>query len=109
MRTGPPLPETLRLLAPLAPKLELLFLGGNKLGGTITDEIAAFTKLTKLSLALMGLDGAPHHTTSPRKPITTEANLMKRSTHALTTRLRTAAQPRIAQATSRPRSVSSQT
>ena len=69
MRAGPPLPETLRLLAPLAPKLEQLDLDGNKIGGTITDEIAAFTKLTKLNLAGMGLDGAPHHTATPRKPI----------------------------------------
>ena len=45
---GPPLPETLRLLAPLAPTLESLSLGGNKLGGTITDDIAAFAQLTRL-------------------------------------------------------------
>ena len=52
-----PLPETLRLLAPLASKLEKLHLGGNKLGGTITDDIAVFTKLTELGLAVMGLEG----------------------------------------------------
>ena len=57
-RTGPPLPETLRLLAPLAPTLKKLGLGGNKLGGTITDDIAAFTKLTELNLYDMGLEGA---------------------------------------------------
>ena len=57
-RTGPPLPETLRLLAPLAPTLEKLNLGYNKLGGTITDDIAAFTKLTELELFGMGLEGA---------------------------------------------------
>ena len=54
---GPPLPETLRLLAPLASNLEILILSGNKLGGTITDDIAVFTKLTKLSLSDMGLEG----------------------------------------------------
>ena len=54
---GPPLPETLRLLAPLASNLEMLSLGGNKLGGTITDDISAFTKLTTLSLTGMGLEG----------------------------------------------------
>ena len=55
---GPPLPETLRLLAPLASNLEMLSLGGNKLGGTITDDIAVFTKLTELGLYDMGLEGA---------------------------------------------------
>ena len=54
---GPPLPETLRLLAPLASKLQSLSLGGNKLGGTITDDIAVFTKLTELWLSEMGLEG----------------------------------------------------
>ena len=58
MRTGPPLPETLRLLAPLASTLEKLNLGGNELGGTITDDIAAFTKLSELYLYEMGLEGA---------------------------------------------------
>ena len=58
MLTGPPLPETLRLLAPLASTLEKLSLIGNKLGGTITDDIAAFTKLTGLGLGGMGLEGA---------------------------------------------------
>ena len=57
-RTGPPLPETLRLLAPLASTLEKLSLGGNKLDGTITDDIAAFTKLNELDLAFTGLEGA---------------------------------------------------
>ena len=57
LHAGPPLPETLRLLAPLAPKLEELNLGGNKLGGTITDDITAFTKLTELGLSDMGLGG----------------------------------------------------
>ena len=55
---GPPLPETLRLLAPLASNLEILSLGVNKLGGTITDDIAVFTKLTELLLYNMGLEGA---------------------------------------------------
>ena len=43
------------MLKPLAPTLETLVLGGNKLGGTITDDIAAFTKLTELYLAEMNL------------------------------------------------------
>ena len=54
---GPPLPETLRLLAPLASNLEILSLDSNKLGGTITDDIAVFTKLTSLQLPGMGLEG----------------------------------------------------
>ena len=54
---GPPLPETLRLLAPLAPTLEKLNLSDNKLGGTITDDIAAFTNLTELDLRLVNLKG----------------------------------------------------
>ena len=45
------------MLLPLAPTLEKLDLGGNKLGGTITDDIAMFTKLKKLSLSEMGLKG----------------------------------------------------
>ena len=57
-RAGPPLPETLRLLAPLAPTLKKLDLSLNKLGGAITDDVAAFTKLTELGLAGMGLEGA---------------------------------------------------
>ena len=57
MRTGPPLPETLRLLAPLAPTLEVLDLLSNPLGGTITEDITAFSKLTTLVLGGMGLDG----------------------------------------------------
>ena len=43
---------------PLAPTLQELKLGGNKLGGMISDEIVTFTKLTKLDLANMGLEGA---------------------------------------------------
>ena len=54
---GPSLDETLRLLAPLASNLESLDLADNKLGGTITDDIAVFTKLTKLGLYDMGLEG----------------------------------------------------
>ena len=66
--TGPPLPETLRLLAPLAPTLEKLNLSGNKLGGTITDDIAAFTKLSELDLHNMGLEGAWYDQTYPQNP-----------------------------------------
>ena len=36
----------------------MLWLGANKLGGTITDDIAVFTKLTGLGLFDMGLEGA---------------------------------------------------
>ena len=57
-RAGPSLPETLQLLAPLASTLEVLDLGHNKLGGTVTPDIAVFTKLTKLRLSSMGLEGA---------------------------------------------------
>ena len=45
------------MLKPLAPTLETLDLYGNKLGGTITDDIAAFTKLTSLYLGGMDLKG----------------------------------------------------
>ena len=45
------------MLKPLAPTLETLVLLGNKLGGTITDDIAAFTKLTELRLWGMDLKG----------------------------------------------------
>ena len=45
------------MLLPLAPTLETLDLGGNELGGTITDDIATFTKLNILSLWGMGLKG----------------------------------------------------
>ena len=65
-RAGPSLPETLRLLAPHASALKILILSGNELGGTITTDIAAFTKLTELRLDKMGLKGAslgiPKHT-----------------------------------------------
>ena len=52
--SGRTLPETLKLLAPLA-NLEALSLSGSKLGGTITAEVAAFTKVKKLELSRMGL------------------------------------------------------
>ena len=41
----------------IAATLEKLELGGNKLGGTITDDITAFTKLTELRLFGMDLKG----------------------------------------------------
>ena len=47
----------IQLLAPLKSSLEVLWLNGNKLGGSITPEIAVFTKLTQLGLDTMGLDG----------------------------------------------------
>ena len=57
VRAGPSLPETLQLLAPLASTLEVLVLGNNMLGGIITTDIAAFSKLTGLVLYDMGLQG----------------------------------------------------
>ena len=45
------------MLLPLAPTLKTLVLGGNKLGGTITDDIASFAKLNYLSMWGMGLKG----------------------------------------------------
>jgi len=62
---GPPLPETLKLLAPLA-NLEELSLSGNKLRGTITTDVVAFTNLKKLDLSFMGLDGKLLSTRSER-------------------------------------------
>ena len=49
------------MLLPLAPTLETLYLGGNKLGGTITDDIASFTKLKTLWLSEMRLKGTFAH------------------------------------------------
>ena len=54
--TGPPLPETIKLLAPLS-NLEELNLSYNDLGGTIMADVAVFTKLKKLVLVEMELDG----------------------------------------------------
>ena len=45
------------MLLPLAPTLETLGLGGNELGGTITDDIASFAKLSTLVLEDMGIKG----------------------------------------------------
>ena len=62
--TGPPLNETLKLLAPLAPTLEKLDLSENEdIGGTITTDVTVFTKLTSLNLCNMSLQGAeaPKH------------------------------------------------
>ena len=53
---GPPLPEVLKHLAPLA-NLEELSLGGNALRGTITADAAVFKKLKKLDLHRMDLNG----------------------------------------------------
>ena len=55
---GPPLPEALKLLAPLA-NIEKLYLGLNNLGGTVTADVAVFKKLKTLDLSFMGLDGKP--------------------------------------------------
>ena len=69
-QTGPPLPETLQLLAPLAPTLKKLNLSDNKgIGGCELpgELLAPFTKLTVLVLRFMDLRGAwmgvpTHHT-----------------------------------------------
>ena len=47
----------LLLLAPLATTLEVLKLGGNSLRGSITSDIAHFTRLRTLELNSMGLQG----------------------------------------------------
>ena len=75
-RAGPPLPETLRLLSPLATTLEKLDLTCNNIGGTITSDITAFTKLSELRLAARRLEGEsragcairPRRSQSRRKP-----------------------------------------
>ena len=56
MYAGTPLQETIELLSPLT-KLEVLDLGSNLLGGTITAGVAVFTNAKKLILMNMGLDG----------------------------------------------------
>ena len=57
-RAGP-LHEALPLFEPLAPTLEVLYLGGNEqLGGRIPGEIGKFTKLKQLCLNSCGLEGA---------------------------------------------------
>ena len=53
---GPPLPEALRLLAPLA-NLKVLSLSDNELGGAITADVAVFKKLKALDLSDMNLNG----------------------------------------------------
>ena len=65
-QTGPPLSETLQLLAPLANTLEVLELSSNRgIGGCeIPGQLLApFTKLTSLNLDNMRLQGAeaPNH------------------------------------------------
>ena len=82
-RAGPLLDETVRLLAPLASTLQKLNLGGNKLGGKITDDVAAFTKLTELRLFDMGLEGVCSCVCSVRhkkKPI--EKRIVRRTAAA---------------------------
>ena len=56
--TAPPLDETIELLTPVAPSLEVLCVGGNRLGGTIPSDIELFTRLTTLVLFDMDV-GAP--------------------------------------------------
>ena len=65
MCAGPPLHETVKLLSPLT-NLEELSLGDNQLGGTITSDVAVFTKLKKLELYSMELDGKIGSTRSER-------------------------------------------
>ena len=55
--TGVTLHELLPRLTPLASSLEVLDLLGNELGGTITADIGVFSKLKKLDMSDMGLDG----------------------------------------------------
>ena len=57
------------MLLPLAPTLETLALGNNKLGGTITDDIASFTKLKTLELSEMGLKGTFAHDPAYKREI----------------------------------------
>ena len=54
--SGPPVLETIKLLSPLT-HLEELELTSNKLVGTITTDVVIVTKLKKLGLANMRLDG----------------------------------------------------
>ena len=83
----------MQLLAPLAPTLEKLDLGDNKLGGTVTADIAAFTKLTELVLYNMGLEGASRglstYTAQKRikKQIATEAKFKLLCAHPRTGQL----------------------
>ena len=71
---GPPLGETLQLLKPLASTLEKLDLGFNKLGGTLTEDISAYGKLTELRLSGMGIGGACVCRDVPIIPPATKAN-----------------------------------
>ena len=73
--TGPPLHESIKLLSPLT-NLEELSLGGNKLGGTITSDVAVFTKLKKLKLHSMELDGKIGSTRSERFSRATETDIV---------------------------------
>ena len=57
------------MLLPLAPTLETLALDGNELGGTITDDIASFTKLKTLELSEMGLKGTFAHDPAYKREI----------------------------------------
>ena len=75
---GPPLPEALKLLAPLA-NLEELSLGGNALGGTITADVEVFTKLKKLDLHRMSLDGKRLSIRSERLLFATENMRLRRT------------------------------
>lgn len=97
-RAGPPLPETLRLLSPIASALEVLKLGGNTLGGTVPSDVAAFSKLTDLDLTSMGLTGAnartglrtsPSSTLRPIRTMRAQARPFKRRcSFSLLSRLR---------------------
>ena len=53
------------MLSPLA-NLEVLALSFNKLGGSFTAEVAAFTKLKELELVDIGLDGKSLRTHAER-------------------------------------------
>ena len=57
VHTGVTLQKTLQILAPLASSLEVLKLGGNKLGGSSPADVAVFTNLKELGMSDMDLEG----------------------------------------------------
>ena len=74
--TGVTLQELLLRLTPLASRLEVLDLSKNQLGGTITNDITVFSKLKKLNMSNMGLDGKPLSIRSERPNGSLTCNLV---------------------------------